>query len=80
MIKNMCRVALLCLALISCENEETKLLCYGTHSEIQGDITLAGAVGDGNTDCSGVINKMIAELPAEGGTIVIPEGDFSQTS
>lgn len=76
MIKNICRAAILSLALISCENEENKLLCYGTHSEIQGDITLAGAVGDGNTDCSEIINKMIAELPAEGGTIVIPEGDF----
>lgn len=39
-------------------------------------ITQYGAVGDGKTDCSGVINKIIKSLPASGGTIVIPEGDF----
>lgn len=76
MIKNIWKVALLCLAFVSCENETDKLLCYGTHNQIENDITLAGAIGDGQTDCSEVINKMISELPAEGGVIVIPEGDF----
>ena len=76
MIKNIWKVAVLCLAFSSCGNDVDKLLCYGVHSQIESDITLAGAVGDGQTDCSGVINQMIAELPAEGGVIVIPEGDF----
>ncbi len=76
MIKNIWKVAALCLAFVSCDNDVDKLLCYGVHSQIENDITLAGAVGDGQTDCSGVINQMIAELPAEGGVIVIPEGDF----
>jgi len=76
MIKNIWKVALLCLAFVSCENDADKLLCYGTHDQIENDITLAGAVGDGQTDCSEVINKMISELPEEGGVIVIPEGDF----
>ena len=76
MIKNIWKAALLCLAFASCENDADKILCYGNHSTIENDITLAGAVGDGKTDCSAVINQMIAELPAEGGVIVIPEGDF----
>ena len=59
-----------------CDNNVDKLLCYGNHDQIENDITLAGAVGDGKTDCSEVINKMISELPDNGGTIVIPEGDF----
>ncbi len=39
-------------------------------------ITKFGAVGDGKTDCSGIINDLINKLPASGGTIIIPEGDF----
>jgi hypothetical protein len=39
-------------------------------------ITNYGAKGDGKTDCSGIINDLITKLPASGGTIVIPEGDF----
>lgn len=76
MIKNIWKAAFLCLAFASCENDVDKLLCYDTHDKIENDITLAGAVGDGQTDCSEVINKMISELPAEGGVIIIPEGDF----
>ena len=64
------------MAFASCDNDVDKLICYENHSKIENDITLAGAVGDGETDCSAVINKMIAELPGEGGVIVIPEGDF----
>lgn len=76
MIKNIWKAAFLCLAFASCENDVDKLLCYDTHDKIENDITLAGAVGDGQTDCSEVINKMISELPEEGGVIIIPEGDF----
>ena len=76
MIKNIWKAALLCIAFASCDNNVDKLLCYGNHDQIENDITLAGAVGDGKTDCSEVINKMISELPDNGGTIVIPEGDF----
>jgi len=39
-------------------------------------ITNFGAVGDGKTDCSGIINNLINNLPVSGGTIIIPEGDF----
>lgn len=43
-------------------------------------ITSFGAKGDGKTDCSGIINDIIAKLPPSGGTIVVPEGDFLLTS
>lgn len=39
-------------------------------------ITEYGAKGDGKTDCSAIINKIIADMPASGGTVVIPEGEF----
>ncbi|GAA4326758.1 hypothetical protein GCM10023149_29770 [Mucilaginibacter gynuensis] len=39
-------------------------------------ITNYGAKGDGKTDCSVIINNLISRLPASGGTIVIPDGDF----
>ena len=68
--------ALCCLAMVACDNDDTKTLCYGVHNKLTGDITAMGAVGDGNTDCSAIINQMIANLPAEGGVILIPEGDF----
>lgn len=69
-------IGLFCMACASCNNDENHLLCYDNHQVIEGDITLAGAVGDGETDCSAIINELINKLPAEGGTIVIPEGDF----
>ena len=39
-------------------------------------ITDYGAVGDGKKDCSALINKLIEDMPASGGVIVIPEGDW----
>lgn len=39
-------------------------------------ITDYGTVADGKTDCGTVINNIINILPASGGTIIIPQGDF----
>lgn len=39
-------------------------------------ITDYGAIADGKTDCGPVFNKIMATLPASGGSIVIPEGEF----
>jgi hypothetical protein len=39
-------------------------------------ITNYGAKGDGKTDCSNIINDLISKMPASGGTIVLPEGEF----
>mgnify|MGYP002587337157 CR=1 FL=1 len=65
-----------CLCLFTACDSDDNLLCYGTHTEIEGDVTTFGAVGDGKTDCSKAINSAIASLPSEGGVVVIPEGDF----
>lgn len=65
-----------CLCLFAACNSDDILLCYGTHTDIEGDVTKFGAIGDGKTDCSEAINSAIASLPSEGGVVVIPEGDF----
>lgn len=70
-------LAFSCLCLwAGCDNDDDNLLCYGVHTDIEGDVTAFGAVGDGKTDCAEAINRAIASLPAEGGVLVIPEGDF----
>lgn len=71
--------ALLIMVLIQSCTKET--IIENTKGDSENDeptyvITHYGAIGDGKTDCSGVINKIIQSLPASGGTIVIPEGDF----
>ncbi len=65
-----------CLCMFTACDSDDNLLCYGTHTEIEGDVTTFGAVGDGKTDCSKAINSAIASWPAEGGVVIIPEGDF----
>ena len=55
-----------CLCLFTACDSDDNLLCYGTHTEIEGDVTTFGAVGDGKTDCSKAINSAIASLPSEG--------------
>ena len=56
-----------CLCMFTaCDSDDNNLLCYGTHTDIEGDVTAFGAVGDGKTDCSKAINSAIASLPAEG--------------
>lgn len=47
-----------------------------TDSDYELVITDYGAKGDGKSDCSDVINMLIQDLPASGGVIVIPQGDF----
>ena len=71
-----------CLCLFTACDSDDNLLCYGTHTEIEGDVTTFGAVGDGKTDCSKAINSAIASLPSEqpeilsgnryGGTLSMP--------
>ena len=35
-----------CLCLFTACDSDDNLLCYGTHTEIEGDVTTFGAVGD----------------------------------
>lgn len=37
-----------CLCMFTaCDSDDNNLLCYGTHTDIEGDVTAFGAVGDG---------------------------------
>lgn len=67
------KLLLLAFCFSSCTKEY-----YTQNNEDQHEyvITQYGAVGDGKSDCSVIINKLIEDLPASGGVIVIPEGDF----
>lgn len=60
----------------SCSNEDTYTLCDECKDQKVIDITQFGLPTDGSTDCSDLINAIIADLPPEGGTILIPEGTF----
>jgi len=75
--------ALACIWLAGCKKTEvidqTKTIIQEVESSSKSPeyvITKYGAKGDGVTDCSKIINDLIAGLPASGGTIVIPEGEF----
>jgi hypothetical protein len=62
------------LTLCSCTKEYYEAPVNDESAEI--DISRYGAVGDGQKDCSALINKLIADLPPSGGVIVFPEGDW----
>lgn len=65
---------------VQCTKDENIINVYSENDEESSKyekiITDYGAVGDGETDCSDIINSLIQEMPASGGVIVIPEGDF----
>ncbi len=75
--------ALSCIWLAGCKKTEvidqTKTIIQQVESSSKSPeyvITNYGAKADGVTDCSKIINDLIASLPASGGTIVIPQGEF----
>lgn len=78
-------MATLCIAvaimLTSCSKNVTEQITQNIVDTIGGTspsyiITDYGAIADGKTDCGPIINKIISILPASGGSIVIPTGDF----
>ena len=60
----------------SCSNDDNYTLCDECNGQKIIDITQFGLPTDGSTDCADLINAIIADLPPEGGTILIPEGTF----
>lgn len=74
---NILTISAVCLCLASACSNDSKILCYGKHDKTEGDITAYGAVGNGVLNCSKEINNAIAALPAEGGVLVVPAGDFT---
>lgn len=67
---------LLILGTSSCSNDDNSTLCDECSAQKVIDITQFGLSNDGSTDCADLINAIIADLPPEGGTILIPEGTF----
>ena len=67
-----------CLGVLtaSCSSEDTYTHCgeCGTQKFI--DVTQYGLPTDGTTDCSDLVNKLIEDLPAEGGVLHFPEGTY----
>ena len=63
------------LCIVSCTQYIQTIDCNSSHEEVV--ITNYGAVPDGNTDCGSIINKLIDGFSDDGGTIVIPIGDFA---
>ena len=62
----------------SCSNDDTYTLCDECNVQKIIDITQFGLPTDGSTDCADLINAIIADLPPEGGTILIPEGTMKR--
>lgn len=60
----------------SCNDNDTETLCGQCKDPKVIDITQFGLPVDGSTDCADLINAIIADLPPEGGTILIPQGIF----
>ncbi len=75
-INNILAAGLFTLIGASCTTEETYIKCDDCGSQKIIDITQYGLKTDGSSDCSDLINQLIADLPAEGGVILMPEGLF----
>lgn len=61
---------------MSCSSDDVYTKCGDCGSQKVIDITQYGLKTDGTTDCSDLINQLISDLPAEGGVIKIPKGQF----
>lgn len=75
-INNILIAGLFTLMGASCSTEETYTKCDDCGSQKIIDITQYGLKTDGSSDCSDLINQLIADLPAEGGVVLLPEGKF----
>ena len=68
----------LCFGLMisACSDEDTFTHCGECTTQKVIDVTQYGLTTDGKTDCSDLVNKLIKDLPAEGGVLRFPEGIF----
>ena len=60
----------------ACTTDDSLIKCEDCGSQKIIDVTQYGLENDGSTDCADLVNALIADLPAEGGVIVFPEGQF----
>ena len=61
---------------VSCNPDDTFIKCDDCGSQKIIDVTQYGLLNDGSSDCADLVNRLIADLPAEGGVIFFPAGTF----
>lgn len=61
---------------VSCNPDDTFIKCDDCGSQKIIDVTQYGLLNDGSSDCADLVNRLIADLSAEGGVIFFPEGTF----
>lgn len=61
---------------VSCNTDDNWIKCEDCGSQKIIDVTQYGLKNDGSSDCADLVNSLIANLPAEGGVIRFPEGQF----
>lgn len=69
-------VGLWVLAASACNSDDTYALCGECADQKIINVTQYGLASDGSTDCSDLINKLIKDMPAEGGVLFFPEGTY----
>ena len=61
---------------VSCTTDDNFIKCEDCGSQKIIDVTQYGLKNDASSDCSDLVNRLIADLPAEGGVILFPEGQY----
>lgn len=75
-IKSLLVAGLVSFAGVSCSTDDTFIKCEDCGSQKIIDVTQYGLANDASSDCSDLVNTLIADLPAEGGVILFPDGQF----
>ncbi len=75
-IKSLLVAGLVSFVGVSCTTDDTFIKCEDCGSQKIIDVTQYGLANDASSDCADLVNRLIADLPAEGGVIVFPEGQF----
>ena len=75
-IKSLLIAGLVSLAGVSCSKDDTYIKCDDCGSKKIIDVTQYGLKNDASSDCADLVNRLISDLPAEGGVIKFPEGEF----
>lgn len=75
-IKSLLIAGLVSLFGVSCNTDDNFIKCEDCGSQKIIDVTQYGLKNDASSDCSDLVNRLIADLPAEGGVILFPEGQY----
>ena len=75
-IKSLLIAGLVSIFGVSCNTDDNFIKCEDCGSQKIIDVTQYGLKNDASSDCSDLVNRLIADLPAEGGVIMFPDGQF----